>query len=738
MVESQMEPTHVEVVFFRRALNRPFVYRIPEGARGKIRRGSRVAAPLIGRVERAVALGFVDPPEFKTRDLVAVLDEPGESIPENLLELAFFSARYYRASLGSVFSLLDRRDDLEIVREISVGAGEPGSELGARLADLIESKGGAIDFNAASGALGVTRAELGSFLSASEGASFQTNYSTRARRARAVERREPIEEAPVRVGELTASQRHALEKLSESLKSGRFSSTLLFGVTGSGKTEVYIELIRLAARAGKSALALAPETALAEQLADRIGSALQIEPARYHSGLTRSERRASLARMRSGEPIVVVGARSAIYAPVRALGLIVVDEEHDASYKESERAPFFNGRDIAIKRASIESIPVILGSATPSVETFHNATARSGSLIEMPERVDGSKLPKMRIVMKDGDDLIGPALASAIEKRLNDGEQTLIYLNRRGSFRYTQCLEEGHIHQCRNCSAPLVTHESRAIALCHICGATEPKRDRCPECGSEGIARKKGGIEQAQAELKARFPSARIARLDSDSTRAIGARARTLDAARRGAVDILIGTQMITKGHDLSGVTLVGALALEDSLASPDFRATERAFQSIEQAAGRSGRGSRPGEAIVQTRLRDERLFEALIKHDYKIFYRDEIKRRQPLRFPPYARVGVLRIEAASILAGSRYVDSLKAALTERFNERERADLRGPVEEMVFKRRNRHHWKLLALADDHRALSELLDRLEPVATELARKSRARIKIDFDIDPLNVA
>jgi primosomal protein N' (replication factor Y) len=447
---------------------------------------------------------------------------------------------------------------------------------------------------------------------------------------------------------LTSPQSEALAAVDEALAARRFESFLLFGVTGSGKTEVYLRAVEAALKTGRGALYLVPEIGLtpllARQMRDRFGPTLAL----FHSGLTEGERQDAWREVREGRVRVVLGARSAVFAPVRDLGLVVVDEEHDTSYKQDEH-PRYNGRDLAIVRARGLGAVALLGSATPSVESWSRARSGKHRLLPLPGRVGGAALPRvLRVDMRrefqetGRDEVLSRPLRAALEDRLGKGEQSLVLLNRRGFSTFAMCRACGKPMECRSCSIGLTLHRRENRLRCHYCNASERVPADCPSCGGGPIHFGGTGTERLEETVTSLFPRARVARMDRDTVRGRGVAERLLLRVERGEVDILLGTQMIAKGHDFPNVTLVGVVAGDALLGFPDFRAGERTFQLLAQVAGRSGRRATRGEVIVQAFDPDHHAVRAACEHDYEGFAREELRYRRNLHYPPYSALALL------------------------------------------------------------------------------------------------
>jgi primosomal protein N' (replication factor Y) len=439
------------------------------------------------------------------------------------------------------------------------------------------------------------------------------------------------------------AQKSALARLREKVESRKFSGMLLHGVTGSGKTAVYLAGMRSVLEAGRSAILLVPEIGLTPAVAADLHQIFGDEVAILHSALSDRERAEQWHRIKRGEARMVVGTRSAVFAPVSDLALIIVDEEHDSSYKQEE-TPRYHARDVAVMRAKMSDAVVVLGSATPSLESYFNATKNKYGLIELPDRVEKRPLPEVEIVdmrlefQETGhEQVISRKLAAEIEDRLERREQVMVLLNRRGYSPVVLCRTCGKKLECNNCAIALTHHKREHKMVCHYCGYTAPVPKACVHCGSEYVYFLGTGSEKLEELLHGMFPQARIARLDRDTVRGHEDFERTLNALNEGELDLLVGTQMIAKGHDIHGVTLVGVVGADVALGLPDFRAAERTFQLLTQVAGRAGRGESPGKVILQTFFPDHYAVEYAARHDFTGFYEKELRFRSWMHYPPYS-----------------------------------------------------------------------------------------------------
>ncbi len=448
---------------------------------------------------------------------------------------------------------------------------------------------------------------------------------------------------PSRPLPLNAEQKKALEKIFASPK-----PTLLLGVTGSGKTEVYLQAIARELEAGRGAIVMVPEIALTPQTVQRFASRFGDRVAVLHSALSDGERYDEWHRIRSGEARVVVGPRSAVWAPVRNLGLIVVDEEHEHSYKQDE-TPRYHARDVAVLRGAIEGARVVLGSATPSLESWQNVRRGKYALATMKRRAGAGTLPNVQLVeMRDGS-IFSSELLDAIRLRLDRHEQTILFLNRRGYSRQVVCEACGHVIECPDCGLPYTYHQADDCLRCHVCASWIAVPPACPACKARALSYRGVGTQRAEAALKKCFPHAKILRMDADSTSRKYSHDDILDAFRRQEADVLLGTQMIAKGLDFPNVTLVGVLNADSSINMPDFRAVERSFQLFAQVAGRAGRAALPGEVFIQSHEVENPVLAAVVRGDFERFAADELKAREEGFFPPFCHLAMVNLKSKDL-----------------------------------------------------------------------------------------
>ena len=527
-------------------------------------------------------------------------------------------------------------------------------------------------------------------------------------------RREPISYQGIIPSEpllLTAAQKSALECIKSSLHSGAKPHTspgvfLLHGVTGSGKTEVYLQALAEAVRLGKRGIVLVPEIALTPQTIERFAARFPHRVAILHSKLSLGEQFDEWQRIRDGEFDVVIGPRSAIFAPQPDLGLIVIDEEHEWTYKQPDRPPRYQTRDVAIKLAGLTGAVVVLGSATPDVETFYHAQRGDYRLLQLPKRVVpdvGSPLPDVEVVdlreeLKAGNrSIFSRSLSQAITEATGSSEQVILFLNRRGGATFIQCRNCGYVLRCRRCEVPLTYHLDEDTLVCHQCNYRMPVPQTCPQCLSRRIKFLGIGTQKLVQEANYSFPRARLLRWDSDATRGKDSHREILNKFRAHEADILVGTQMIAKGLDLPLVTLVGVINADISLNLPDFRAGERTFQLLSQVSGRAGRGTLGGKVIIQTYFPKHYAIQAAAKHDYALFYEREISYRRQFRNPPFTRLARLTYSHTNDALCQREAEGMKRRLTEEIESRgiDNLSLIGPAPAFIHRLRGRFRWQII-------------------------------------------
>jgi len=537
--------------------------------------------------------------------------------------------------------------------------------------------------------------------------------------------------------ELNPHQQAAVDAIGKVLDERRFQTFLLHGVTGSGKTEVYMHAIELALTQGLGALMLVPEIGLTPAAAGQFHARFGDQVAILHSAFNDSERAAQWRRLRSGEATVAIGTRSAVFAPVRNLGLIVVDEEHDGSYKQEE-TPRYNGRDVAILRGREANACVVLGSATPSLESRYNVERGKSQLLELPGRVGERPMPKVELIdMREEfletrtNTVFSRRVVEAVQEKLAAGEQSMLLMNRRGFSSAVACRSCGERIECMNCAVAMTWHKRENRLLCHICNYAMRVPQVCPKCGSEHLYFLGSGSERVEEELHRHFATARIARLDRDTVTGKHKYEEILSGFREGNFDILVGTQMIAKGHDIPNVTLVAVVNADIGLGVPDFRAAERTFQLLTQVAGRAGRHELPGTVLLQTINPDHYAIRCAAEQNYARFYEKEIEFRRLMRYPPFSALANVLVRAEHQEDALRMSGSLAELLQE---PGEGLKVIGPAEAPVVRLKNEFRYQMLIKARSRPRLNEVLQRLQRYA--LTEKWPATALV-VDVDPLSL-
>ena len=542
----------------------------------------------------------------------------------------------------------------------------------------------------------------------------------------------------------TEKQRVVIEHVSEAMDKNIFETYLLHGITGSGKTQVYIELAKKAIEKGKSVVILVPEISLTPQITSRFFNHFGNLTAVLHSRMSLGERYDSWRGIVAGKYKVVIGPRSALFAPLKNIGLIVVDEEHDQSYKQQDIVPKYHARDVAIIRGKFSNCPVVLGSATPSVESMFNALNGKFSMLELPQRIDNSKLPEIKLVdvtiekkKKKMESIFSQTLLENIGDRLRKKENVIVLQNRRGFATQVFCNDCGEVITCPDCSVSMVHHLNKNILQCHYCGIVQSVPKACPTCGSLALKFFGIGTQRVEDELDYYFPHARIQRVDSDSINRKGKLGEILNSFGKGEIDILVGTQMVSKGLDFSNVTLVGVIAAETSLWIPDFRADERTFQLLTQVAGRSGRSEKAGEVIIQTQNQKHFVLQKVLMNDYKGFYEKEIVLRERGEYPPFTRIGLIEMKDDN---EERVRSAIKEYHTFLRKHERGLKITPPTEATIYKIKGQFRFQILIKSSRKVDPSGKLLRSAILNSfvEFNQKSRFReIKPIIDIDPQSI-
>ena len=735
-------------------LFRTFTYAV-EGRDEPLDVGTRVLVPFRNRKEIGIVVGEGSVREGITPKPVAAVPDDAPVLDPAMLSLCKWIAQYYvvplgvalRCALPAALSGADapvpaqkKRRVARVARELpsllhrdNIFARAPQQRA---LFELIESLGGRVPVEHLVERLTFSPSVLKGLVA----------------RGLVVIERDVVERDPFQSRATPAARAlvpsPAQAKAIEALRRGKPGETfLLHGITGSGKTLVYIELLRtLIDERNQSAIVLVPEIALTPQTVDRFRAAFGDRVAVLHSALSDGERYDAWLALRRGEKRIAVGARSAIFAPLPNLGAIIVDEEHESSYKQGE-APRYHAREVAIVRARAEGAVVVLGSATPSLESWVNATTGKSHLLTLPDRVGGGRLPKIdvvdikhaRAIPESGEPndpfrrVISEELERALGARLEREEQSILLLNRRGYAAFVQCGDCGDVASCPHCSISLTYHRTPERLVCHYCQHSEPPRERCPRCKGAMLRQRGLGTQQVERLIDERFPAARVARMDVDTTSGKWAHAEILDRVGRREVDILLGTQMIAKGLDFPNVTLVGVVDADVGINLPDFRASERSFQLLSQVAGRAGRGPKGGEVIIQTRVPSHHAVRYALAHDYHSFVRTELEGREKPIYPPFIRI------ANVVFSGTTEAATAQLALTgaawlQRLVRRVDGEMQivGPAPCAVDRIKRRWRWHLLLKAGSP---GELTKVARYFAERFPVPKAAELRIAIDRDPV---
>ncbi|AZR72967.1 primosomal protein N' [Anoxybacter fermentans] len=730
-------------------IDRPFDYKIPERLLGKIQIGSHVLVPFGHRKIEGFVVELKEEPEVKqTREIYRLLhDYP--LFDEKMLQLMKWISDYYQAVLINVI-------------KTAIPTGIIGNKVRVKTRRLVRP-----NITQKEGLLWIEKykkrapkqAEMLSFLlkhpnlkltAADLARKFKTNHGT----VKSLEekglityeeiaiQRNPYDAQEYKPGKPlrpTFHQYKAITRIIEAMEKRPGKTILLKGVTGSGKTEVYLQVIAKALEKGKDTIVLVPEIALTPQTVERFKSRFGANVAVLHSQLSLGERFDEWRRIYQGEVKIVVGARSAIFAPFQNLGLIIIDEEHETSYKQTDQVKY-HARDVAIKRAKLSGAVTVLGSATPAVESFYRAVIGEYELITLPERVNLSPLPPVEIIdmrreLKNGNRTIfSKRLNEAIEKRLSEKKQVILFLNRRGFSNFVLCRECGYVIRCQYCDVSLTYHADINLLQCHYCDYHESPPHLCPNCGSKYIKYFGIGTQQVEEFTRKQFPYARVARMDVDTTRQKGAHDRILKAFREKKIDILIGTQMITKGHDFPDVTLVGVVIADTALYFPDFRSGERTFQLLTQVAGRTGRGEEQGEVIIQTYSPEHYSIKAAKNHDYDLFFHEEIGFRKEILHPPFSQLINIIIQDEVEKLVIEEAHRLANLFTKRIGPDVPIEVSGPAPAPLARVRGKYRWQIILRSRE----GELLRRIcQEVMKIYYNEQKSSVVVSVDVDPIGI-
>lgn len=735
-------------------LDKTFQYSIPDELLCDIRPGVCVDIPFGSRTITGYVIEVTDEPEYdpaRTKPLIGIKAN-SVAVEAKLIALAAWIRRNYGSTMNQALKTVipvKKQAKEQVSRSIALKIDKVRARAQLALCEAKNQKAKARLFRA--------------LIDADEGASLEYSFvtgklSVSAATIRALEQsgfievitqtgyRNPVEHMSVDTYDkvLNAAQQSVVDAIEGDIASGLRNTYLIKGVTGSGKTEVYMELIAHCIQSGRQAIVLIPEIALTYQTVMRFFARFGNRVSIINSRLSNGERYDQFERAKNGDIDIMIGPRSALFTPFSNLGLIIIDEEHENSYK-SESVPRYHAREVAIEYARMSDAIVVLGSATPSVDSYYKAKTGVYRLLELDTRVDDRPLPKCEIVdlrqeLREGNrSILSTRLQELMEERLHNGQQTMLFLNRRGKSAFMSCRACGFVVKCPHCDVSLSEH-SGGVMVCHYCGYRQPVPKVCPSCGSKYISGFKAGTQKIEAMVAKRFPQARILRMDYDTTRAKDSYEKILQAFSNHEADILIGTQMIVKGHDFSNVTLVGVLAADMSLHVNDFHAAERTFALLTQAAGRAGRGKLPGNVVIQTYDPDHYAIQTAKEQDYEAFYDKEIEYRRLMNYPPVWNMLLIHITSADESecgsVAQRVHDTAAQMIShieksQSPDDRHQIQLIGPADATIAKVNDIYRKVIYMKTSDYAALISVKDGIEQAVKADTAMKNANISFDFN-------
>ncbi|MFH1422851.1 MAG: primosomal protein N' [Planctomycetota bacterium] len=739
-------------IVFSIPIDKVFHYAVPEHLREKVGIGSRVLAPFSKGMLKGYCVSFPDAPEVASvKEIVRVLDNT-PLVGRKLLELARWISEYYFCSLGeAIENMLPgavRKARSKTFKCVETSL--TGEALHVKLTELSKKhpkQAEVLEFIAKESGkpvpLTVTR--LLHMLRISES---PVKSLAKKRLISIVKSEMPLSDIPITkppvwqeppIKEYTPEQQKAIELIDTYIEKDAFGVILLYGVSGSGKTEVYIRAIRRVVELGKQAIILVPEVALTPQT---VGRFIKHFPkiALLHSYQPPPERNYGWQKVYRGEAQVIIGPRSAVFAPAKNLGLIVIDEEHETSFKQ-ENAPRYHARDVAIMRAQLENFPILLGSATPDLVTLHNAESGKYNMLALPHRVRGATMPVVETVNMLNEQfelkrnvLISRTLLKSLNTVIKRGEQAIFFLNRRGFSTFLMCPRCGFVLMCRDCDITLTYHKRTNRTLCHYCGSWTTPPQACPECFFQNLRYLGAGTEKIEDIITKVFPEVKLERMDSDTMRTKDSYSRVLYSFKRGEIDLLVGTQMVAKGLDFPNVTLVGVIQADNLLSMPDFRSSERTFQLLVQVAGRSGRAEKQGYVIIQTNRPDNYCIKTAAKLDYDSFAKHELSLRKPLRYPPFGRLLKITISSKKEMNAFEKSKLISEALTQTIQSKYSNEKRlpvtilGPAPAPLSRIKGEYRYQILLKADNSKVITEIVSNIR---NEIKSTGNTHISVDRD-------
>ena len=731
-----------------RQLGRVFHYIIPEHLLDNISVGSFVSVPF-GKANKAIeayVIGIIAASEFKELKFIKEALTKDSLFKKEMIQLALWMSKYYMCNMSECLKLMlppagsivsrqtnlnvslkiNREEAFELIKSGKIRGKNQVSVLGCIIDEKLSTASDIL--NKSNAGYDVLRSlEKKGIIDIHEEITDKSPLKNKF-----IKKTNPFQ--------ANEHQKAIIENISAYIEKNKPGEFLIHGVTGSGKTEVYLQLIAKALEKGKQAIALVPEISLTPQMIERFVGRFGQEVAILHSRLSDGERSDQWHKIKEGRVKVVVGARSAVFAPFDKLGIIIIDEEHEHTYK-SEKSPKYHAHEVARKRVEFENCILVLGSATPSTETYYNALNGKIKLLDMPERANNSLLPKVEIVdmrreLEEGNKTVfSRGLYNEIKENIERGNQTILFLNRRGFSSFVLCRKCGFVAKCRNCNISLTYHLNRDRLLCHYCGYSRANYTTCPSCSSEYIRHFGVGTQKIEEEVKKYFTNATVLRMDLDTTTKKNSHEEILKKFREENVNILIGTQMIAKGHDFPNVTLVGVISADLMLNMEDFRSTEKTFQLLTQVAGRAGRAEKEGKVIIQTYETDNFSIQAAKKQDFIGYYNQEIILREQLSYPPFCDI-------ASIMITGENADKVKEA-AEKIEKVLNEELKGSNNDIIVSKavpapiskiKNRNRWRVIVKCTINEVLKEKIDML------LQREALSYEKwcnISLDINPFNM-
>ncbi len=729
--------------------DRTFQYRVPEALAGSLRFGHRVRVPFGGRRVTGFVVGFSQRQVVDNVKEIIELVDNRSFFREDQLDLARWIASYYlcdtvRALHAVIAPVLKKTTGKRITRYYCRVTPEKLEEMRREMGRRAPKSLAVLE--TALKNPGLSRRHLAALAGASPSVVDKLAAGKWLRVESEIPLRDPYPSPPPGAAaagvRLTAEQEKAVREINAALRAGGHRVFLLHGVTGSGKTEVYLHCIEQVLRAGRQAIALVPEISLTPQMVKIFRARFGRSMAVLHSRMSDGERYDEWRRIEDGEAPVVLGARSAVLAPVPDPGLVIIDEEHEWSYKQEE-TPRYHARAVALYRTRKSGGMLVLGSATPSLESYCRVLPGGAyKLLSLPKRIEGKGMPEVRVVdmrqeLRAGNGgIFSFLLQRKLQERLQKKEQAIIFLNRRGLNTLVVCRECGMVLKCFRCEISLTYHMD-GLLRCHYCNYTVKAPQFCPDCGSRQIGYFGTGTQRVEKELQALVPGARVLRMDADTTTRKGSHQRILDAFSRGAADILVGTQMIAKGLDIPGVTLVGVVNADISLHMPDFRAGERTFQLLAQVAGRTGRGKTPGEVLIQTYTPEHYAIQTAARHDYHTFFRRELSLRKSMGYPPFSKMVRLLVHGASESAVREAALNLRELLDGLVKgaDRDKIYIVGPAPAPVARLKGVHRWHVITWSPDYHGLRRVMEELRRrTGFNLPGKE---LSLSVDVDPMSI-